>query len=300
MIKRILLPLDGSALAESALPATIYLAEKLKAQVTLLHVIEKNAPASIHGQRHLTTEPEACNYLAEVQEKYFPRMVSVERHVHTEEITRVAQSIVEHSSEFQPDLIVMCAHGEGGVRDFVVGSIAQQVIAMGESPVLLLQPEGIGYHEKVEFTNFLVALDGNPEHESGFDFSVDLARTLSASIHLTQVVPTLSTLKPQHSATGTLLPVATNALLDMEEENAVEYLEEKIKHLSTFGITASAEVQRGDPAGQVVQSATEHHSQLIILGTHGKSGLSAFWAGSVAPKIVEQTALPILLVPVRR
>ena len=72
MFKHILLPLDGSQLAEAALPVVVYLADKLKAQVTLLHIIEKNAPASVHGQRHLTNEAEACQYLQEVAEKAFP------------------------------------------------------------------------------------------------------------------------------------------------------------------------------------------------------------------------------------
>lgn len=299
MFKHILLPLDGSQLAESALPVVAYLADKLKAQVTLLHIIEKNAPASVHGQRHLTNEEEACQYLQEVAEKAFPPHLEVYRHVHSEEVSKVSQSIVQHSDEFDPDLIVMCAHGEGGLRDFVVGSIAQQVIASGTIPVLLLQPEKSG----AEFSGFdriLVALDGNPEHESGYAIAAEIAQELGASVHLIQVVPTLSTLNAKHSVTGTLLPATTAALLEIDEDNACEYLEEKIKSLKQTSVDVSAEVERGDPARQVVQSADTQNSQLIILGTHGKSGMNAFWAGSVAPKIVEQTHRPILLVPVER
>ncbi len=300
MFKHILLPLDGSQLAESALPVVAYLAEKLKAQVTLLHVIEKNAPAQIHGQRHLTSEEEACQYLQEIADKSFPTTVEVYRHVHSEEVSKVSQSIVQHSDEFDPDLIVMCAHGEGGLRDFVVGSIAQQVIASGTIPVLLLQPHKSDSIAFAGFERLLVALDGNPEHESGYKISGELAVELSASVHLIQVVPTLSTLSPKHAATGTLLPATTTALLDIDEDNACEYLEEKIKELQKLHLSVSAEVERGDPARQVVQSADAQDAQLIILGTHGKSGMDAFWSGSVAPKIVEQTHRPILLVPVGR
>jgi len=299
MFKHILLPLDGSQLAESALPVVAYLADKLKAQVTLLHIIEKNAPTSIHGQHHLTNEDEACQYLQNIAEKAFPPHLEVYRHVHTEEVSKVSQSIVQHSDELDPDLIVMCAHGEGGLRDFVVGSIAQQVIASGTIPVLLLQPE----KDAAEFSSFeriLVALDGNPEHEAGYALTTDLAAELGAAVHLIQVVPTLSTLNVKHSATGTLLPTTTAALLEIDEDNAREYLEEKITGLLKAGVSVSAEVERGDPARQVVQSADTQNSQLIVLGTHGKSGMNAFWAGSVAPRIVEQTHRPILLVPVER
>ena len=300
MFKHILLPLDGSQLAETAVPVVAYLAEKLSAQVTLLHVIEKNAPETIHGQKHLVNEDEASHYLKELAEKYFTKGEKVYRHVHSDEVERVSTSIVQHSDELVPDLIVMCAHGEGGLYDFVVGNIAQQVIAAGSVPVLLLQPK-VG--EQPQFNGFetlLIALDGNPEHESGYDVAVELAAALKASIHLIQVVPTLSTLNAEHAATGTLLPATTTALLEIDEDTACDYLEEKLSALHKIKIEASAEVERGDAARQVVQSAGTHRVQLIVLGTHGKSGLNAFWSGSVAPKIVEQTEIPILLVPARR
>lgn len=300
MFKHILLPLDGSQLAESALPVAAYLADALKAQVTLLHVIEKNAPEKIHGQRHLVNEEEACQYLDEVAKGRFAKDVEVYRHVHSDEVERVSASIVQHSDEFDPDLIIMCAHGHSGLHDFVVGSIAQQVIASGSIPVLLIRPENFEGRQFDGFSKILAALDGNPEHESGFEAASELAIELKAEIHLVQVVPTLSTLSARHSATGTLLPAATSALLDIDEDNAFEYLEEKLSQLKARGIHASAEVQRGDPAKEVVQSASVNDSRLIVLGTHGKSGMNAFWTGSVAPKIVEQTTLPILLVPVRR
>lgn len=300
MFKHILLPLDGSELAESALPVAGYLADKLKSRVTLLHVIEKNAPTTIHGQTHLTNEGEACAYLQHVAAEHLPPSIKINRHVHTEEVDKVSQSIVLHSDEFTPDLIMLCAHGHGGLRDFFVGSIAQQVIADGSVPVLLLKPDADGNRGFAGFSRLLVALDGDPQHESGFDSAIGLAKALKASVHLVQVVPTLSTLKPQHTATGTLLPATTKALLELDEENACEYLEEKMNLMSDQKIEVSAEVERGDPARQVVQSAVANDASLIILGTHGKAGMDAFWAGSVAPRIVEQTELPVLLVPVRR
>lgn len=300
MFKHILLPLDGSGLAESALPVAAYIAEKLHAQITLLHVIEKNAPTSVHGQPHLTNEEDACAYLAHVAAEHLPSSIKVERHVHSEEIDRVSASIVEHSGEFTPDLIILCSHGHGGLRDFFVGNIAQQVIAAGTVPVLLLKPDSPAVQHFSGFDPILTALDGDPQHESGFEVTTELAQSFKTRVHLIQVVPTLSTLKPQHKATSTLLPAATRVLLDIDEDAACEYLEEKMKLIRAAGVGVSAEVERGDPARQVVQSAIAKDSRLIVLGTHGKAGMDAFWAGSVAPLIVEQTEIPVLLVPVRR
>lgn len=300
MLKHILLPLDGSQLAEAAIPLTTDLAVKLNAQVTLLHVIEKNAPEKIHGQHHLVDDEEACRYLKSVAAEKFPLSLHIESHVHTEEVSEVARSIVEHSGEFAPDLIILCAHGEGGLRNLVVGSIAQQVIAARRVPVLLLKPDDEGKIQYSGMTSLLVALDGDPEHDASLQTAAELATGLDIRIHLIRVVPTLGTLNPQESASGTLLPSATAAMLEIEEEEAANYLQKKLEALKTSGIDATAEVVRGDPSQEVIKSAGQQNSSIIILGTHGKKGMNAFWAGSVAPRIVAASTFPVLLVPVRR
>ncbi len=168
MFKNLLVPLDGSHLAETALPPAAVLAQELHASVILIHVIERNAPKEIHGDQHLTNEGEACNYLETIAAQTFPESVQVEKHVHSEEVRNVARSIVDHASEYDPDLIILTTHGEGGLRDWVVGNIAQQVITLGQTPVLLLRPSDKPALSPPKFT-FLVALVGNPAHEAALD-----------------------------------------------------------------------------------------------------------------------------------
>jgi len=143
MFRHILIPLDGSVLAESALPVAEYLSRVLSARITLVHVIEKDAVASIHGERHLTLHEEAEGYLDQIRQRAFPAGSPVALHVHESAVQDVAQGIVEHQDELAPDLIVMCSHGRGGLRDLLFGSIAQQVITAGRVPVLLVRPQGI-------------------------------------------------------------------------------------------------------------------------------------------------------------
>ena len=81
MFKHLLVPLDGSTLAEAALPTAAYFAQTLGAGVTLLHVIERNAPDTVHRERHLTEPGEACDYLGEVRARAFPPEAQVEQHV---------------------------------------------------------------------------------------------------------------------------------------------------------------------------------------------------------------------------
>jgi nucleotide-binding universal stress UspA family protein len=300
MYKHILVPLDGSNLAESVIPVVKNLAREIKARVTLIHIIEKNAPDEIHGDHHITTEDEACQYLEQIAEDMRSNGIDTNTHVHTTCVEDLSESLVQHASEIDHDLIVLCTHGKSGWKDRIIGSIAQQVIGSGKLPVLLLQPAED--HEintsKKSFRKFLLALDGEEEHEAGVERCIELARALHANLHLLTVIETYSTLSGSEAATGLLLPSATTALLDIAEEDAQEHLEEKAATLRKQGFSVSLDVHRGDPVQWIVKDAGTHHCDLIVLGTHGKSGLKAFWAGSSAPRIPLFTPIALLLIPV--
>ena len=96
--------------------------------------------SQIHGDRHLSDADEASAYLAGWPKPPFRPEVRAEQHVHTVEVEDVSRGIVDHITELRPDLIVMCTHGHGGLRDLIFGNIPQQVVGRGTVPVLLVQP----------------------------------------------------------------------------------------------------------------------------------------------------------------
>ncbi len=298
MLKHLLVPLDGSRLAEASLPAAAFLADRLGAKVTLLHVIERDAPQAIHGERHLSDPDEAVHYLDEVADRAFPHGTEIEKHVHGEESSNVAGSIADHIAELEADLIVMCTHGRGGLRGWMFGRIAQQVVNRGSKPVLLVQPSGEEAPSAFNCRRLLVALDGNPEHEPGLKISAHLARVFSADLHLVMVVPYTSTLSGEQAATARILPRATSALLDIAEEDASQYLCRHVKELESAGLAATAEVRRGDPVPLILNTAEKSAADLIVLATHGKTGMDAFWSGSTTPTVTGRSSIPLLLVPV--
>ena len=297
MFKNILVPLDGSKLAEAAIPVAASLAQALNAPVTLLHIIEQDAPQEIHNDFHLTQADEASDYLQKIAQREFPASVQVDLHVHTAGVKDVANSIVEHANkEFQPDLIVMCTHGKSGVRDLLYGSIAQQVVAQGMTPLLLIKPE-TGTSETFKLQKILVPLDSGPVHDPSLPVTRELAIVYGSTIHLLTVIPTFSTVAGETAAASSLLPATSSALLDMKVENAVEDLQEHLDELKKAGLEVTAEVARGDPATEIVKSAEKDNMDLIVLSTHRKAGAAAFWARSVAPTIVRRARVPILLIP---
>jgi nucleotide-binding universal stress UspA family protein len=317
MFKHLLVPLDGSALAEAALPAAAYLAQTLGASTTLIHVIEADAPQEIHGDRHLSQPDEARTYLESAAE-VFPAGLSVECHVHTLPASDVARGIVEHVDEFAPDLIVLCTHGSGGLRGLVVGSIAQQVIALCKTPVLLVHPSpasgggaGVGASPSpvtrgrsrglgswAPLRRLLVPLDGNADHEQGLSVAGGLAGACGAELYLLTAVHTSGSLTWQSAATARMLPSMTDAYLDLAQEEAVAYLGRCVERLRGTGIIVAGGVQRGDPADVIVKTAARVQADLVVLSTHARSQMDAFWSGSVTPKVAGRTNVPLLLVPV--
>lgn len=298
MFKHILVPLDGSALAESAIPPAVHLAKALRASVTIIHIIEEKAPEQVHGERHLTNPDDACAYLDQVAKRDFPPDILVDQHVHTNEEKDVARSIINHAGEFAPDLIIMCTHGRGGLRDIIVGSIAQQVVAGGRTPVMLIHPK-MEPQKTFYCRNILVPLDGKPEHEKGLLVAESFAKACQAGLSLISIVPTLGTLTGENAATGRLMPVAMSALLDLNQDSAVEYLRQKVTEMKLGDVPITTQVWRGDPAPTIIEAAKKTQTDLIVLGTHGKAGSEAFWSGSVAPKLTTITDIPLLFVPIK-
>jgi nucleotide-binding universal stress UspA family protein len=298
MFKHILVPLDGSRMAEAALPVAASLARTLKASVMLLHVIESDAPEQVHSERHLTAPGEAEAYLAETASRAFEAGIQVEWHVHTAAVDNVPASLVEHAEELKPDLMVMCSHGGGRMRDVLFGNIAQQVISRGVTPVLMLQPEKPS-DAPFQLKKILVPLDDKSIHDQSLLYARDLAGLYQAEIYMLTVIPTLGTLPGEEAATGSLLPSTTAAMLDIEQETAREHIRTHLDELRQSGFDAKAEVARGDTAATITETANRTGADLIILSTHRRAGLGAFWERSVTPMVARKTKIPLLLIPLK-
>ncbi len=295
MFKHILVPLDGSKLAEAALPAAWYLGRVLGAQVTLIHVVEIDAPFTVHGDRHLTNTAEAEAYLAAIAS---PRGLTVARHVHSSACANVPQSIVAHQSELVPDLIIMCTHGRSGLKRILIGSIAQQVVASGNTPVLLIRPDHLPHQAAFEIQSLLAPLDGQPAHEAGLTVAAALARATDATLLILSVVPTTGNLAGRDATTRKFMPGTTRAILRLAEEDLTSYLETQASKLREQGLSAVSLLRHGDTSSNIAAEAENQNAGAIVLATHGKAGAEAFWTQSVAARVQAQTERPLLLVPV--
>ena len=293
MFTRFLVPLDGSQLAEAVLPLVARLALACGASVVLLHVIERSAPSTVHGERHLTAADEATTYLQGVQARLQRGNIAVELHTHEAPEGDVARSIVDHASEEGADLTVLCTHGRGHVRDLLFGSIAQQVLRRGATPVLLVKPTQDDASPVLPVPSVRVALDGTAEAEPALLPAQQIARALGVPLELVMVVATPGTVRGDRAPVATLLPATARAALDLACLDADRYLATQADALRASGLQVETRVSRGDIATAL--AAKEGDAALTVVATHGKAGLQAIWAGSVIALLLARTRGPVLL-----
>ena len=295
----LLVPLDGSRLAESALGPAISLAERLQSRVTLLHILERRAPETVHGERHLTSAGEAEAYLAGIASRFADAGIPVEAHTHPSPEGDVAASIAVHARDHRADLIVLCAHGQGGLHDWLFGAIAQRVVRRTGAPVLMIRQALATTTAPFAPRRIVVALDGTSEGEEILPTALATAKAFGAAIELLFVVATLSTIVGDRAAAARLMPAATSAALDQESGSARRYLAELIMRLDDAGLPITGKVERGEAARMVLSNAAQAGDSLVALATHGRGGLEGLWSASVGTKVIARSVGPLLLIGAR-
>lgn len=294
---RLLVGLDGSRLAETVLPTVRVLAKALGAQVILLHVLEREAPATIHGEPHLTTAAGAEHYLEQVATRLRGVGLAVTTHVHPNAEQNVAASIAAHAAEMNADLIALCAHGAGGIREWLVGRIPQLVAARARRPVLIVPASTTG--DVATLRRVMMPIDQAGEAVKALPLAKRLAIACTAELMLVTVVPTPTTMPGDAGAATVFLPRTAATLLNWAEDAARQQLDELAQTLREAGLSVATEVRRGDRARVLLQAIAAQKVDLVVMATHARVGLEGFLAGSVAPRVAGAAPCPVLLVPIQ-
>ena len=129
---------------------------------------------------------------------------------------------------------------------------------------------------------------------------MELASLANAELKLVMVIPTAGTLKGSQAAIGQMLPRSTRVMLELAQQEGMEHLRKDAEELSGKGLKTHFEVLRGDPAACIIQAGRQFAADVIVLGTHGKSGTKAFWDGSVAALVAAKSESSLLFVPVAK
>jgi len=297
MFSNLLVPLDGSKLAESVLPVVRRLAQGLGCGVKLIHVIEKRPPSSIHGDAHLQDAAGAERYLALIVEKLEGWGLKVSSHVHQVPQGDVPRCIAEHAEEMGQDLIVLCTHGSGGLKRFVFGTNAEQVLTHGRTPVVLIKTDEYGRAPDFGPRSIIAFVDCTPHSDPVLTACWELAMKFQAKLHLLYVVPTTASITLEEVPGAHLVPATTRLLLDLETEQTIGRMKEHLQLLLARNVEASGNVERGQAEPAIVGTATGRQADMVAMATRGLAGIGAFWANDLVSRICASYEGALLLFP---
>ena len=188
MLRRILVPLDGSFFAEAALPQAIDLARKTKGEIRLLCVVE---PLPDTASRFSESDRRSCEeYLADASERIRQDWAGTLSAQLRE--GRAGQEVVAEADRWNADLIVLATHGRGGLTRAWMGSVADYCMRTAAQPLMAIRPPeqgSDGVERPLATEHVVVPLDGSRLAEAALPYGVTLARHLGVPLTLLTAVP---------------------------------------------------------------------------------------------------------------
>ncbi|MBI2831229.1 MAG: universal stress protein [Chloroflexi bacterium] len=279
--QKILIPLDGSALAERALPYASAIARAKNCEVILFSVGAASPD--------LTEKPMRAYLWDRAKEMSVPG-ASVKTEV---VFGNAAEEIIKFAEKNKADLIIISSHGYSGIKRWVMGSVAHKVLSSTVAPVLLLKSKS-PVIERVEVRKVLVPLDGSTLSEASIPYVEDLAALTGAEVILLRVVEPL--LPPTIEFAAAVDSNQTYRLMQEEEQVAEQYLGNLKDKLSQRGLKVKSKIVVGKAADSIVDVADQENVNLITMTTRGRLGLSRFVYGSVTSKVHGEARQPVLLI----
>ncbi|MDJ0752152.1 MAG: universal stress protein [Ardenticatenaceae bacterium] len=298
MLKRILLPLDGSKRADQALDFAKALNQATDIELILLE-IDRGARyptlGSSGGETSLAPvflpddssegPDKRVHHIAEVTRAVVPNTISLAA---TGDPVRV---ILETAVQEKIDLIVMASHGYAGFKRLLHGSVTEKVMRQAACPVLAIKNNHIPTH-------FLIALDGTPESEAVVFPAAALANLFEAEITITHIQPTRK--MTSHTDLGNLRDIDPNLSYEIAYANLSgfdTYLSELMEKLeATLDQPVAYKTDYGEPEERLLAVAKRNECDLIAVATHGRRGLRRWLSGSVTESIFRHTKRAMLVV----
>jgi nucleotide-binding universal stress UspA family protein len=293
MPKLILVPLDGSPLAERALPYAEAIARQARATVLLVRMLALPAATALAEPGGVLL-PEARAYLRGHADRLAARGLDADaRVIHAD----AAEGILQEAASREATLIVMATHGRTGLGRLLFGSVAETVLRGTTAPLLLVRaweegiaPPSISAHPRV-----LVPLDGSPFAEEALPVAVSMALALGGQLVLLHAVSPVEAIIFSEYAYASW-PESREARL----ADGRAYLDSLVARGAAGGCQVRCDVRLVVPALAIAEAARDHNAALVVMATHGRGALGRLVLGGVAHATLTHTRVPLLLVRPRR
>lgn len=297
MIRRTLIPLDGSKLAERAIPHLLRFVEPDRTELLLMTAMSSASSSLLGdttrlfmpGQAALSKECKAGKQMDIVAQQLCQAGFNVANRILS---GAPAASILHLAEEAYVDLIAMSTHGRTGVGQVLLGSVADEVVRNARPPVFLVPAAVVVKSDPLPRT-ILLPLDGTPLAETAIPVAIHFSQNTGATLYLIRVV------EPDDSV-DELQDAQILASLDYAGEQpvirqAISYLERIRLRLQLAGVSSCSRIAAGDPADVINRIVHAEDADLIVMSTHGRSGVERMIHGSVVSRIISNTICPLLL-----
>jgi nucleotide-binding universal stress UspA family protein len=285
MWKKILVPLDGSDLAELALPYAEELANAFKSEVVLLHASE---PSESHYRHmHQLYVEEVSQRMKENVRRVTPVVVS----------GKAADEIIGYADKNKVDLIIMTSHGRSGIVSWATGSIANKLLQAASVPVLLVRaakPKRKVTRE-VLLSRILLPLDGSEAGEAAVGYVGELMSRLESEVILFGVVSSGQHIRSVGGLDYINYPPEQMEIFKKEAQDYLDGVYRRLKRRKG-SVKVTINVGAGDVGQEILKFAEAKRVNLIAISSHGHSGIEKWVFGSIANKVVQASQVPVLVV----
>ncbi|MGD2121617.1 MAG: universal stress protein [Gemmatimonadota bacterium] len=298
-LRNILFPTDFSECSRQALSYAAKLATEHGAELHVMHAIVLHEDDPHDPAHHLPDPQEIRNVLEKLAEKRMGALVQehdipdlVLTQVHRRGVSP-APPIVEYAREADVDLIVMGTHGRRGVRRLLMGSVAAEVVRM--APCSVLTVHGSRGSEPVgDFRHILMPVDFFLPSIGALGVACAFAKQYGSDLHIAHVLGDV--LHPAFYNMGATRPSDLQPEILSETTSALESL---LREAGNCGnIQTECHVLEGHPAREIVRFARDHTTDLIVLASHGHTGIKHVLLGGTAEKVISGVECPVLVVKV--
>lgn len=298
MVTRIVVPVDFSHGSLKAIPYALAISRQFNADLHFVHVVER-------GENPLSTRwvmpPESR---ADFKKQLYRRLETLASKytgeadrftVHVPFGARPYKELCRVARQLNADLIVIATHGFAGYKHAFLGSTAERIIQFSPCPVLVVRRRlskafrrngdaAPGFRAR----RIIIPIDFSTCSQTAFDLGTALASDFGADVILLHAADTA---RPMGDPT---IATAAATLIKHSEDEALKRLQEMARETKLCG---SVEIARGSPCVAICNAASMEDADLIVISTHGRSGLKHVLLGSVAERVVRYANCPVLVIP---
>ncbi len=293
----IIVPLDTSPASEVALPIAEALARRIDARLCLLSVIGAPVEFAVWLRAQETIDAwakhnlEVDEYLTGVADGIAGLQVDT-----TVSTGNPSPEIVGFAAQQDNSIIVMASHARTGLDRITIGNVATTVLHSATCPVIVVRESDDEVKEAPvvgPLDRIVVALDGSEFAEGALAKAQEVLGSSDLTIHLLRVVETS---KWFGSTAFDMSYDALELYIQAAYEETNDYLQKVARNLRDAGHTVTWEACDGLVADEITRAAKERKAGLIVMSTHGRTGLGRVFIGSVAERVVHDTDRPVFLV----